>query len=271
MRFATITLLAAFRSIMLSERLALVELVIPVVVVFATTAQLRAHYRNLMRVAPVFMALVVFVVFALGEFFRSWAFYRPLYDGPYLQFAFERFMGYYTTAINNAAVYYYFLPVYPLRHSFQALFELPVLGRLVSTNYAVVFGDNLTVHDHLYLLQKYANPEFNNVPLIGALVNEFSVFLAPAVAFVLGVLSVSLYRGFLRGRLIGILVYPSWYVGILEIPRIYYWASVRYFPALALLATTLFAFALAKKMIRTSSRRRVLTDRSGTSREEIVR
>jgi hypothetical protein len=271
MRFATIALLAAFRSILLSERLALVELVIPVVVVLATTAQLRAHHKRLVQVAPVFMALAVFLLFALGEFFRSWADYRTLYDGPYLQFAFERFMGYYTTAINNAAVYYYFQPVHPLLQSFQALFELPVLGSLVSTSYAAVFGDVFNESDHMYLLQKYANPEFNNVAMIGALVNEWSVFLAPAAAFVLGVLSVSLYRGFLRGRLIGLLVYPSWYVGILEIPRIYYWATVGYFPTLTLLAITLFAFALAKKFIRTSSRRRVLTDRSRTSRAEFVR
>ena len=259
-RFAAITLLALFRSILLSERIALVELVIPVVVIFATTSQLSARHKNLVRVAPVFLALVVFVFFALGEYFRSWPFYRPLYHGPYLQFVAERFMGYYTTAVNNAAVVYHYEPLHPLFHTLRDLFDFPVLGSFVITGYTVMFGEKST-YNSLALLEKYANPEFNNVPITGLLVNEYSLFLAPAAAFVLGVLSVSLYRSFLRGRLIGVLVYPSWYVGILEIPRIYYWADVRYFPALALLAITLFAFALGKKSLRTSSGRKYsLTD-----------
>jgi oligosaccharide repeat unit polymerase len=271
-RFAVITLLAVFRSILLGERLALVELVIPVVVVFATTSQLRAHRKNLMRVAPVFLALVVCVLFAFGEYFRSWKFYRPLYHGSYLQFAAERFLGYYTTAINNAAVVYHYEPLHPLRHTFASLFEFPILGSFVSTGYAGVFGDSVVgIYWTLVLLEKYANPEFNNIPMTGLLVNEYSVFLAPVAAFVLGVLSASLYRSFLRGRLIGVLVYPGWFVGILEIPRIYYWAGVRYFPALALLAVTLFAFALAKKSVRTSSGRKIHPDSSRTSRAEILR
>ena len=254
-RFAVIALLVVFRSILLSERLALVELVIPVVVIFATTSRLRAYHNRLMQVAPVFLALVVFVLFALGEYFRSWTFFRPLYHGAYLQFAAERFMGYYTTAINNAAVFYHYEPLHPLRYTFSDVFEFPILGSFFSVRYAAVFGESST-YETLSLLERYANPEFNNVPITGALVNDFSAILAPVAAFVLGVLSASLYRSFLRGRLVGVLVFPSWYVGILEIPRIYYWANVRYFPFLALLAITLFAFALAKKSLRSSSKRR---------------
>jgi hypothetical protein len=193
-----------------------------------------------------------------------------LYHGPYLQFAAERFIGYYTTAINNAAVYYHFVPLQPLGFLLTPLFEFPVFGTYVSATYAVEFNYTSPA-DHLALLEKYANPEFNNVPMIGALVNEYSIFLAPVAAFVFGVLSVSLYRNFLRGRLIGLLLYPSWYVGILEMPRIYYWPGVRYFPTLALLAITLFAFALAKRSVLTSSERRITTDRSRTGRAEILR
>jgi oligosaccharide repeat unit polymerase len=269
-RFVVVALLALFRSILLSERLALVELVIPVVVIFATTSQLRVRHKHLVRGAPLFLAPVVFALFAFGEYFRSWNFYRPLYQGPYLQFAAERFIGYYTTAVNNAAVVYHYEPLHPLLHTFRDLFDFPVLGSYVSAGYAVVFSDNPT-YDPLSLLEKYANPEFNNVPMTGVLINEYSMFLAPVAAFVLGVLSVSLYRSLLRGRLIGVLVYPSWYVGILEIPRIYYWADVRYFPALALLVVTLFAFALAKRFRRTTSGRVILADRSETNRAEILR
>ena len=261
MRFAAIASLVAFRSILLSERLALLEIVIPVVVVFATTSRLGSRNKNLIRIAPLLLGLSVYVLFALGEYFRSWRFFRPLYDGPYFKFAAERFMGYYATAINNAAVVYYYEPLHPLRHTFASLFEFPILGSLVGAGYAGVFGEGST-YDILPLLEKYASPEFNNLPLTGSLVNEYSVFLAPVAAFVLGVLSVSLYRSFLRGRLIGLLVYPSWFVGILEIPRIYYWANVRYFPTLVFLAMTLFVLALARGSVRTSPGRKPLPPQS---------
>jgi hypothetical protein len=267
MRFAAIVFLAAFRSILLSERLALIEIVIPVVVVFTTTSQLRSRYKNLMRAAPMLLGFAVFAFFAVGEYFRSWTFFRPLYDEPYLRFAAERFVGYYATAANNAAVIYLYEPLHPLRLTFASLFEFPILGGYVSTIYAGVFGARST-YDTLSLFEKYANPEFNNVPLTGALVNDYSVFLAPVAAFVLGVFSATLYRSFLRGRLVGLLIYPSWFVGILELPRIYYWADVRYFPTLALLVLTLFAFALTKSSVRTSSGRKLSPAESRLTEQE---
>jgi hypothetical protein len=243
-RFALIVVLAFLRSIVLSERLALLEIILPVLVVLATTAQLKGRSRRFIHVAPLIMGFGAFGLFSFGEYFRSWVFYRSIYNGSYFQFAAERFLGYYTTALNNAAVVYYHEPPHPLRFTLNDLFQFPIVGNYVSWAYEYVGGR--AYEDSLNILRIYANPEFNNVSMIGALLNEASVFLAPVVAFLLGVLSASLYRSFIRGRLVGALLYPSWFVGLLEISRIYYWPDERYFPALAFAIFTLAVYVLAK-------------------------
>jgi hypothetical protein len=246
LRFALIVVLAFLRSVVISERLAVLEIIVPVFVVLATAAQLKGRFRGFIRVAPLFMALGAFGLFSFGEYFRSWAFYHSIYAGSYLRFAAERFLGYYTTALNNAAVVYYHEPPHPLRFTFNDLFEFPIAGDFISWAYEYAGGG--VWENSLNILGIYANPELNNVPMIGYLLNEASVFLAPVVAFLLGVLSASLYRSFTRGRLVGALLYPSWFVGLLEISRIYYWADVRYFPALSFAVFTLAVYVLAKTL-----------------------
>lgn len=246
LRFSLIVVLAFLRAVVISERLAVLEIIVPVFVVLATAAQLKGRFRSFIRVAPLFIGLGAFVLFSFGEYFRSWAFYHTIYAGSYLRFAAERFLGYYTTALNNAAVVYYHEPPHPLRFTFNDLFEFPIVGNFISKAYEYAGGR--VWENSLNVLGIYANPEFNNVPMIGLLLNEASVFLAPVVAFLLGILSASLYRSFTRGRLVGALLYPSWFVGLLEISRIYYWADGRYFPALAFAIVTIAVYVLAKAL-----------------------
>jgi hypothetical protein len=244
-RFALVLTLSLLRALVVSERLALVEIVIPVAIVFLTSGKIsKPAYRNLVRFAPVFAGFGVFGLFALGEYFRSWNFYEPIYNGPYLRFAAERFLGYYTTAVNNGAVVFYYEPIQPFRYTLDSLFNFPVLGGAADQFYVNTFGEDYI--DYTYLLDTYANPELNNTALIGLLLNEYSLFLAPVAAFLLGLLSVVLYNSFLKGRLVGLLLYPSFFVGALEISRIYYWAAERYFPTLAFLVGSLVLFKIMK-------------------------
>ena len=43
--------------------------------------------------------------------------------------------------------------------------------------------------------------------MVGLLLNDFTVFLAPVAAFVIGVVSFSIYTSFIRGRMLGLLLY----------------------------------------------------------------
>ena len=245
-RFAVVILLGLARAMLLSERLALIEIVVPIGIVLLNNARFQEVHRTLVRFMPFVLALTVFTLFAAGEYFRSWTYYRSVYTGTYVEFAVQRFLGYYTTAVNNAAIVHYFEPLHPLRHTFDSLFVFPLLGEAVSHAYAVVFGGDYTDERNQQLLQTYANPEFNNVPIVGLLSNEYSALLAPMAAVLLGILSASLFRSFASGRLVGVLLYPSWFVGLLEISRVYYWASSRYFPVLAVLLGALLLFEVAK-------------------------
>lgn len=244
MRFGLFATFVIPRPILLAERQAIIEVAIPIIVILAAWLYSRGLHRNLIRFAPLVLGVGVFGLFALGEYFRSWNYYRLRYNGAYFEFAIDRFLGYYTTAINNAAVTYYYEPLQPLRYTLTSLLNFPVVSEVSGDLYEALAGEGYI--ETLALLDIYANPEFNNVALVGLLLNEFSVFLAPIAAFLLGLLATSLYNGFLKGRLIGALLYPSWFVGLLDISRIYYWSNQRYFPVLAFLVVSLIAFRIFK-------------------------
>jgi hypothetical protein len=246
-RISIFTSLVIPRALVVSERLALIETAIPVLVILSSWLYSRGSYRNLLRFAPLWLGLGVFILFGIGEYFRSWTFYESIYGGSYLQFASDRFLGYYATAVNNAAATYYFQPVLPLFYTLTSLFRFPVLGEYATDLHNSIFGE---AREGLLFLEAYANPEFNNIAPVGLWLNEYSVFLAPVAAFVIGLVATSLYNSFLKGRLLGVLLYPSWFIGLLEISRINFWPNQRYFPSLIFLALSLIIFKLFKSPAR---------------------
>lgn len=254
MRFAIVVSLVLVRAVLLTERLAIIEIAVPATIILLSKLQLSTAFRrHAVRFAPLFIVLGALGAFASTEYVRSWAYYRTFYPGNYLEFVFHRFVGYYTTSVNNAAVYYYYQPLQPFRHTLNDLFRFPVLGETVDKIHAAIFGD--TYIEIPYLLNTYANYEFNVTPMFGLLLNEWTVFFAPVVAFLIGLLSSSLYSSFSRGRLIGALLYPSWFIGLLEISRIYYWAHQRYFPVLVFLLVSLLLYKFVKVPVPNKTRK----------------
>ncbi len=243
-RMATVFAFTIPRAILISERMALYEVIIPVSVVMLDALWTRGSYRNFVRLAPLYFGLGVIALFAFAEYFRSWSFYKGVYAGNYLLFIVDRFFGYYFTSVNNAAVLYYLEPLQPLRYTLNDLLTFPWLGAVVERWYTATFGD--TYVDLSVLLSAYANFEFNTVAIFGLLVNEYSIYFAPVAGFFLGLLSSTIHRSFASGRLIGTLLYPSWFVGLLEISRYYTWADQRYFPTLGFLALSLFLYRYAR-------------------------
>ena len=243
-RLAVIASATLLRTILYSERLALIEVIVPVAVIFLSHRKWLRTRRLLVSLAPLLGGLAVFALFAFAERFRSWTYLQVYYPGSYLQFAVERFFGYYTTAVNNAAIYYYYEPIQPLRWSLTSLLTFPGLGEIATAKYEAMFGDGYMSLEQV--LVSYANPAFNNVAPIGLLLNDFSLLLAPVAAIFLGLVSSSLYGSFANERLVGLLLYPSWFTGLLEISRVYYWSNQRYFPTLAFMAISLLLFKYAK-------------------------
>lgn len=242
-RFLPLLSVTLVRAVLISERLALVEFIIPIGVVLLSRARWTLVKRALVRFTPLLAGSSVFALFAFGEYFRSWTtHYQYYYSGTYPQFAAERFLGYYATAVNNAAVHYHYGQVVPAAHTLSSLWSFPVLGDQMKAVYDSAFN----VGPEPDLLELYANPEFFNVPMLGNLISDFSLLLAPVAAFLIGAVSFSIYKSFTRGRMIGMLLYPSWFVGLLEVSRVYYWTGGRYFPVLAFLLVSLVLFPLVK-------------------------
>jgi oligosaccharide repeat unit polymerase len=222
---AALVVACLLRSWLWSERLALIELAVPAALV---VVGLSAKRRSLLLAAgPLLGLLVVFALFCAGEYFRSWQFYRATWGDSFLSFAGVRFVGYYATALNNGALLYSVSEqgYYPL-HTAVWFYKLPFWEAL---------GVGLPPPDDISkrVLTAYGNPEFNNT---SGIFQPFLDFGPAGGAFCwagLGVASGLLLRSFAGSHLLGLILYPVWYVGILEILRIFYWGESRFFPVLA--------------------------------------
>lgn len=234
-QLVVVFVLATLRAFLLTERLALIELAVPALAVVAVgaVASGRTVARTLVPAAPLLAVPVVFAVFAGFEYSRSWQYFSTRTDRGFLEFAVLRFGGYYATAYNNGQVH--------LDHSTWP-------GRLPEGSLSAFWTapgiSSLGLYerwsappplDAQFVLERYANPEFNNP---GGLTTPFVDFgLVGGLLFftVMGVVLGVLYRGLRDGRITGSLVYPLALTGLADMPRYLYWSQGRVVPSLVAL------------------------------------
>ena len=134
LRLALILFLAFVRSFVATERLAILELIVPLIVVAAFTyvGDPRPRIRGFVKLAPVILIPAVVAVFAVFEYSRSWVFYKQQSSGSFVDFALERFAGYYATAYNNGQLALDHLPLdgHVPYVSIQALWDAPGISQL---------------------------------------------------------------------------------------------------------------------------------------------
>jgi hypothetical protein len=217
---AVILVLVFVRMVLGSERLALLEALAASLVV-----PLAYRWRPSLRraAAPYLGALFVFLSFAAAEYFRSWQYHQDEYP-TYLDFILPRFAGYFSTAINNGAGAYLttarFTPHPEITVGWVTKF--PVLGDLVRS------PDSVTIMDNF--LNTYATPEFNNP---GGLYAAFLDYPIPlGILFLVGIGTVigAVHRLFQNRTLIGMLLYPSIFLGMTDLIRIMYISDTRTLP-----------------------------------------
>ena len=212
------------RAWLWSERLALIELAVPAALVGVAFPGKRRTL--LLAASPVLGLLVVFALFCGGEYFRSWQYYRASWGDSFMSFAWVRFVGYYATALNNGALLYSmseqgYLPL----HTAVWFYKLPFWEAL---------GVGFPPPDDFAkgMLTAYGNLEFNNTSGLFQPFLDFGPIGGALCWAGLGVGSGLLLKLFAGSRLLGLILYPVWYVGILEILRIFYWGESRFFPVL---------------------------------------
>ena len=226
MAFFVFLLFVVARVFLWSERLALLEILIPIVVI--RLAPMTRH-RALIATLPLAGTLALALYFGMTEYFRSWTDFYEDTGIPFTEFVTTRLFGYYATAINNGAIVFTtFEPRYVASSTAEWFFKLPWLplpedGQIAA---ATDRGDMVFLN--------FANPEFNNVSGVFAPLDDFGTLGGIVVWLVLGAFTGRLYRGFATHRLMPMLLFPTWMTGVYEVLRIFYWGGPRYFPVLAL-------------------------------------
>jgi oligosaccharide repeat unit polymerase len=262
-QLVTVLLFGLARAYLFAERLAILELVVPVLAV--GVMRLSTSGRRRVRVAVVLLPLVLLpamvAVFGAFEYSRSWTFYRQNGGGSFPLFATERFAGYYTTAYNNGQLTLDF-DRYPGRLPYatiQALWTAPGMrGRYVALSGGrEAMGSGLTDP----VLVEYANPEFNNPGGVAAPFVDYGYAGGLVFFFLAGLVVGTAYRGFAHGHPGGVLLYPVLLTGVLELPRYLYWTEGRTAPALVALGVVAY-------LLRRQAGRRALP--AGSARPGLV-
>ncbi len=231
-RIVVVIVLSLPRAFLLTERLALLELLVPAAVVFAMRLGGSPRLRATVRVAPVLALPFVVVVFALFEYSRSWVFFRERSNGGFVQFAVERFVGYYATALNNGALemaYNRFPGRWPYE-TLAAFWTAPGIGSLKL--WSVLDGGRDNAQAYLDILTEHGTPEFNNSSGLAAPFVDYGI--AGGLAYMLGagVVLGLLYRSFRESSPTGLLIYPILFLGVVELPRYINWSQGRVFPSI---------------------------------------
>lgn len=218
-----IILLALFRTIAFSERLAIIELIVPAaVVVFAMTKNKKL--RPVIFWGPVVAIVLLILIFAAFEYSRSWlTFYSSYYDS-YFKFIIQRVTGYYTNAINTECLYiqHASTSILPYR-TIEWLWELPGFSSL----YKFITPSNAS-EAFKSILNSYGNPEYNNPGGLLATYIDFGIFF-PIIQISLGFFVGRVYRHFLDGNLMGIIMYAFSFFALIEMPRYFSFGSTRAF------------------------------------------
>ena len=254
-KLAILLLLALVRALIYSERLAFLELAIPLLVLRLSEPAAWAgnrRLRTLIRIAPLLGPLLIYIIFTGFEYFRSWSIYYSARESSVLLFGFWRLVGYYVTSLNNTSFllsrWHHALaaPYFSLRF----LWEFPGLNVLIKDVFSWV---PLNYERFMGLLEFGANPEFNNWGGLLAPVVDFGVLGGLAYWTLMGLVTGYLYTSYLRKHPLGMCMYPVVYLALTEVPRYLYWSEGRAFPALAYLLLSAFLLVRSASLYHPST------------------
>lgn len=223
------------RAYVFSERLAILELVVPIAVVMCTRLATGSRARRrAAQLVPAVAIPAVAVVFSVFEYFRSWNFYRTTTSESFGQFALDRFAGYYATSLNNGHLVLTYLD-WPGRLPYDTLAAFWTAPGISQLNLYEVLGGHADPYvakgseatEYASMLTAHGSPEFNNPSgYVGAFI-DYGAIGGIVFFAIVGIVAGFLYRGFTDGEPFGLLLYPIVFIGLLEIPRYMHWAQGR--------------------------------------------
>jgi oligosaccharide repeat unit polymerase len=226
---------AAFvRAFLLSERLALIELVVPMLLMLFRSdvlGQLRHPLSKLaVKLVPIVGPILLLVMFGAFEYFRSYQYYQDRFNN-IAEFTVWRVSAYYTTGHNNAALILekHGHPPLPVS-TLSAMWTFPLV-RYSPFSYEKLTGINVGERFN-NTLRLYSSLEYNNegglfAPLLDYGTIGFGIFWLMA-----GFCCQWAYRRFMAGNTIGLCLYPLLFLALIETPRFMYVSLSRTTPPL---------------------------------------
>lgn len=219
--------LAAFRVLAMSERLALIEILLPFVPYFIVCMRRRRWRKSVTLIAPYFGIIALLLFFGATEYFRSWTNHYAAIRSSYSDFIVNRVAIYYVYAINSALGMVdelhsqWTFPIY----SFSWLLNVPGLGYL---------GSGATDPASAFLVT-FGVLQFNNISGVVAYVWDFGWLGAALLLLLNGLVAGVAWHGFRRKEGCLRYLYPTLYVGLLDLLREPYLGQGRSFVPLMLL------------------------------------
>ena len=246
-------IVAAARALLNSERFALIELAVPLLVGYLALRYLgqpniSGPVRLLVQLAPLLGVTLLFIFFTGLEYFRSWTNYYAGRDLSLWEFGAMRLLGYYVTSFSNGA---YLLERLETLHApyftLHFLWGFPLTGPAIKKVFPNPILESSDKWFYFPFLESGANVEFNNADGMLFPLMDFGVAGGLLYWFAAGAVCGLVYHWFCRKELAGLLLYPILFLGLLEVPLALYWGEGRAFPALCLLLAIPVFLAIARR------------------------
>jgi hypothetical protein len=254
--FVALTVLTLYRSYLWSERLAFIEIIV-LAWVMARPQRFGWAWTPIRRLGPFAGIPFVVVFFAASEYLRSWQ--SEYYNNGrlnFVDFAVGRFASYYYTSLNNGAgiLATDTWPTYTYDSVLQWMHKMP--GGIGS-----VFKELTELRQTVggTFLSEYGDPEFNNLSGLLLVVSDIGISGAAVYFFAIAFVAGLLMRRYERGNLIGIALFPCFFMSFIEIFRYPYMGQTR---AFSYVMAALIGVGLVVLFGRQRARRLRLTDRA---------
>ncbi|MCW3765180.1 hypothetical protein OCL88_01730 [Paenarthrobacter sp. PAE-2] len=242
--FYSLIVLSAVRTIFYAERLALIEVLIPLLLAASLTISRSSRWRGLTRSAPVVVAPLVWGIFAISEYTRSWIYYQLTTSMPFPEWVSARLAGYYVTSFNNSAM---FVHAYDGSNAVP-YFSIPFLWNAPGVNEA----DQGGIYGFLpndwwtYILNTEGSKDFTNVGSFLVTYAEFGMMGMFFGWLLVGLLLGLIFSSLTKGNTPGLVAYAAIFVGVLELPRFIYWTQGRATPIIIAILVIAFTYPATK-------------------------
>ncbi|NGZ88032.1 hypothetical protein [Duganella aceris] len=218
-----ILLSIVFRVFAWGERLALVEAAVAIGFVWVSFGELRRPWmRRLMPWLPLIGVVAVVLLFAVGEYFRSWASHYAATRTTFWGFILQRLTNYYFTALNTGAgmLTMYEWPKYTMETTLLWVHKLPVFGPM--------FSYLMHLRPSSYM-QLYGDAEFNNPSGVFPIFADLGIAGTLTLMLLLGALAKYVYSTWRDSATIGGTMYFLFLMTFMELFRYFYLGSPRCF------------------------------------------